>query len=202
MKIIAKEIKSGLSEEEYTRALESIKNADFDRYDRICKNKSEANRMRLLTAGMLILEMCDRLGIDRPVIMRDEHGKPYIEGHEDVYFNLSHSGDYVALAYGDSPVGIDVQEVRNVSDSFAKRILNESETLTYDTADTVAICRIWTVKEAYAKLIGLGLGYDFRNCITDTDRAVISDTTGVYPDASYKTHRIASNVYLTYTRYI
>ncbi|MCR4755169.1 MAG: 4'-phosphopantetheinyl transferase superfamily protein [Lachnospiraceae bacterium] len=202
MKIIAKEIKSGLSEEKYTRALESIKNADFDRYDRICKNKSEANRMRLLTAGMLIMEMCDRLGIDKPVIARDDHGKPYLKGHENVCFNLSHSGDYIALAYGDAPIGIDVQEVRNVSDSFIKRILNDSETELYDSTDMVTVCRIWTIKEAYSKLIGLGLSYDFRNCVIDTDNATIHDFTGIHPDASYRTHKIASSVYLTYEKYV
>ncbi len=202
MKIIAKEIKDTLSEEEHARALESIRTVDHERYDRICSIKSEANSARLLTAGMLIMEMCDRLGIDKPVIARDDHGKPYLKGHENVYFNLSHSGDYVALAYGDAPIGIDVQEVRNVSDSFIKRILNDSETELYDATDMVTVCRIWTIKEAYSKLIGLGLSYDFRNCVVDTDNATIHDLTGIHPDASYRTHKIASNVYLTYTRYI
>ena len=202
MKIIAKDISNRINEMDYQKVLESIRNIDSERHDRICSIKSEANRMRLFTAGMLITEMCDRLGINQPVIVRDQHGKPYIEGHEDVHFNLSHSGDYVALAYSDAPVGIDIQEVRNVPDSFARRILNESEFDSYDISDTKTVCRIWTIKEAYSKLIGLGLGYDFRNCIIDTDRAVISDTTGVHPEASYRTHKIASSVFLTYTRYI
>ena len=201
MKIIVKIIDYRMSESEFSESLDLIKDMDRERYEHICKIKSEANRMRSLSAGLLIKEMCDRLDVKDARILRDDHGKPYLEGHSELFFNLSHSGEYVALAYGDDPVGIDIQEVRNVPDSFAQRILNEKEYDLYDLSDTKAICRVWTIKEAYSKLIGLGLGYDFRNCMISKDDAGICDITGTYNDASYRTHRVGNDVYMTYVRF-
>ena len=37
-------------------------------------------------------------------------GKPYIR-HVPWHYNLSHSGDYVALVISDAPVGIDIQQI-------------------------------------------------------------------------------------------
>lgn len=201
MKIIVKEINHLISEEEYSESLNLIKDIDTERYTHICKIKSEVNRLRSLSAGLLVKEMCDKLDIRDARILRDDHGKPYLDTHPDLFFNLSHSGEYVALAYGDDPVGIDIQEVRNVPDSFAGRILNKEEYDRYDLNDTKTICRIWTIKEAYSKLIGLGLGYDFRNCIINKDDATVCDITGEYKDASYRTHRVGNDVYMTYVRW-
>lgn len=36
------------------------------------------------------------------------HGKPYLLNYPDVHFNISHSGEYVACAVADSPVGVDI----------------------------------------------------------------------------------------------
>ena len=38
-------------------------------------------------------------------IEKDEKGKPYLEGYPDLYLSISHSGPYIACAFGDKPVG-------------------------------------------------------------------------------------------------
>ncbi len=201
MKIIIEKIDKYNNEETYTKALKTVFGLDNKRYDKICSIKNGDNKLRLLSAGMLIKDVCDKYGIDSPVILRDEHGKPYIEGHPEVFFNLSHSGRFVAMAYGDKPVGIDIQETRNVTESFARRILSTEEYDLYDLSDTKAICRVWTIKEAYSKLIGLGLGYDFRDCVIDPEDKTITDTKGKYGKALYRSFRPQGNVYMSYAVY-
>ena len=201
MKIVIERIDKYINEEKYDEALECIRVLEPKRYERILNNKSDVNRLRLVSAGMLIKDVCDKSGIADPVIMYDEHGKPYIEGHPDVFFNLSHSGSFVAMAYGDKPVGIDIQETRNVTEAFGRRILNEKECDLYDLTDTKAICRLWTVKEAYSKLIGLGLSYDFRYCVIDQENKKVTDTTGEFGDAIYRSFRPQGNIYMTYAVY-
>ncbi len=201
MKIIIEQTKKYDNEALFSESLEALKSFDPNRYETICRIKSKENKKRLLGAGLLLKDMCDSLGLSEPKICRDDHGKPYLDTHPDLFFNLSHSGEYVALAYGDDPVGIDIQEVRNVPNSFAGRILNKEEYDRYDLNDTKTICRIWTIKEAYSKLIGLGLGYDFRNCIINKDDATVRDITGEYKDASYRTHRVGNDVYMTYVHF-
>ncbi|MFG6358425.1 MAG: 4'-phosphopantetheinyl transferase superfamily protein [Acetatifactor sp.] len=116
------------------------------------------------------------------------HGKPYIA---DVpwHYNLSHSGDYVALAMGDAPVGIDIQQMRPYRDTLVRRFFAEREAAAYErTGETAAYERtgaaagpgerlyadresaygdrtaffymLWCRKEAYGKLRGTGLTED------------------------------------------
>ncbi len=198
MKIVIEKREKYSNEEKYNEALEVIRTSDPERYERIERIKPGENRYRLLSAGMLIKDMCDKMGIEDPVIARDEHGKPYIEGHPELYFNLSHSGKLVVMAYGDRPVGIDIQETRNVSESFAKRILNESEYDTYDMTDAKTMCFVWTIKEAYSKLIGLGLAYDFRNCVIDLVNKTVTDTTHTYGDAKFRHFKPNVDSFMTY----
>lgn len=55
------------------------------------------------------------------------HGKPYLTDYPQLYFSLSHSGEYAALAIAACEVGLDIQQKRPISVSMAKRILSEQE---------------------------------------------------------------------------
>ncbi len=197
MKIAADRIDNYTDEGRYKASLDTIRSMDSKRYEDISRIRNDVNKRLHMAAGMLIKDMCDKLGISDPVVGRDKHGKPYIEDHPEVCFNLSHSGEYAVIAYGDRPVGIDIQEKRRVSESFATRILNETEKQLYDLTDADMICRVWTMKEAYSKLIGLGLSYDFRNCVIDREHSRIDDTTGIYISGTYKGYRVDNDTYMT-----
>ena len=85
-------------------------------------------------------------------------------------FSISHSDNIVVCAVDDEPVGVDTEKVKKVSPLLPKRVLSEEENAEY--------CRIleemspeaaygyftvrWTEKESIAKLIGKGIGMDFR----------------------------------------
>jgi len=57
---------------------------------------------------------------------QDEKGKKYL-ANAFCHFNLSHSGEYVACVLSDQPVGIDIQQCRNVQLDVARRFLAVSE---------------------------------------------------------------------------
>lgn len=99
-----------------------------------------------------------------------EHGKPYAK-YLAVEFNISHLGDMVVCAVDDKPVGIDIEQIRPIDLTIAKRICTDEELLylfghtpaeqdfTY-TTDTKLLTRffeLWTAKEAYGKLVGVGI---------------------------------------------
>jgi 4'-phosphopantetheinyl transferase len=86
-------------------------------------------------------------------------GKPQVVGLE---FNLSHSGDLVAYAISDRPVGIDIERIRSMDLSgIIQRFFTPSEFVAWQKlppADQeLAFFQTWTVKEAYLKAIGTGL---------------------------------------------
>ena len=43
---------------------------------------------------------------------RSENGKPFFPAYPDFHYNISHSGDYAALAFAGQPVGIDIQKIQ------------------------------------------------------------------------------------------
>ena len=66
-------------------------------------------------------ELPEHIAAPQPLTVAYEAGgKPHIL-HVPWHYNLSHSGDYVALAISDASVGIDIQQMRPYRDSLVKR---------------------------------------------------------------------------------
>ena len=102
-----------------------ISQLDENRRQRVLSQKNEDNKLRTLIAGLHIRKVCEECGCELK-LEYNEHGKPYIVG-SDIRFNISHSGDYVACAFGSEEVGVDVQQNKEMSDSLIRRFLNEAE---------------------------------------------------------------------------
>ena len=48
-------------------------------------------------------------------LVTGQNGKPEIEGHPEIHFNLSHAGELVVCAMSAQyPVGVDVQDWRGI----------------------------------------------------------------------------------------
>ena len=85
-----------------------------------------------------------------------EKGKPYLPEFPGLYFSLSHSGDYVALALSCHPVGVDIQEERELSDGLQKKYFTEEE-----NAGGARPFEIFSGKESYIKYTGEGMSRSF-----------------------------------------
>ena len=119
-------------------------------------------------AWNLLDEACRQEGIEgvRARIMTGPNKKPYIEGNE-VFFNLSHSGDYVLCVICDTEVGCDIQQIRKVRRSVMDRYFHTGEKayiLGGETEEERArrFTRIWVLRESYIKQTGEGLKRDLR----------------------------------------
>lgn len=88
-------------------------------------------------------------------------GKPYLADSQ-LFFSISHSGDYVACTFADREVGLDLQQVRRLdAEKLARRFFSEEELALIGALETEqqrADCffRLWCRKEAYGKLTGRG----------------------------------------------
>ena len=81
---------------------------------------------------------------------------------EIFYTNLSHSGDYVVLAVGGTPVGIDVEHKNDKDFKVTKRMFTETEqSYILNGADIESSQQrfrdIWTINEAFLKCLGIGI---------------------------------------------
>lgn len=93
-------------------------------------------------------------------------GKPRLEGHPEIHFNISHCAACAACALGDAPVGIDVENRFPWKESLAARICHplERERLRKLEPEEQEqwLNRIWSRKESYLKYLGTGIRRDLR----------------------------------------
>lgn len=90
------------------------------------------------------------------------YGKPFVIGHEHMYFNISHSGCMCVCAVDDTPVGVDIQKMdhRNF-EGIVKRFftLEEQQCFANQGSDLHAFYRMWTQRESVGKYLGKGFHY-------------------------------------------
>ena len=116
--------------------------------------------------------------VERPVeLVMDygENGKPYLREYP-LFFNLSHSGKYVACAVSDSEIGADIQKCTDANATrIAERFFSEEENRALRTCNTEEerrrlFFRLWVRKEAYGKLLGKGIvGISSWNLLPDEE---------------------------------
>lgn len=113
------------------------------------------DKLRCVTAAALLKK---ELGVEEEELIKNDFGKPYIKDRNDVYFNLSHSGQYVVIAWGNTEVGVDVQQHDPSTDmeGIGRRFFALDE-MQYAHRNTERFYEIWTKKESFLKYTGRGL---------------------------------------------
>ncbi len=121
------------------------------------------------------------LGIDQDEqITYNEYKKPS-PATGSIFFNLSHSEDYVVLAISDCNVGVDVEKIGICHEATVKKIFStkqkEELSCLEGDAKNEAFFRMWTACEAMLKLKGTGFGEEWdkdvppvENCRIYTER--------------------------------
>lgn len=96
---------------------------------------------------------------------QSKYGKPYLVNQKGLYFNLSHSGNWVLCGLGDTPIGLDVEEIKDKKMNLFNRIFTKEEHdfIFMQPLDQriKSFYKIWTLKESYVKYIGKGLNIPF-----------------------------------------
>jgi phosphopantetheinyl transferase len=114
------------------------------------------------------------LGIDPLAVRfrRGRWGKPHLVGHQ-LQFNLAHTGEHVVLAVSDRPVGIDVEPESRDLRRVVRRCSSPDEQARLTACSPAEVVTAWTLKEAYAKALGLGHRLTFAKVETvpDIERA-------------------------------
>lgn len=132
--------------------------AERERLDRFRRAADRARYLAAHALGRLVLAEATgtapaELAFDRTCRCGAQHGKPTLPGGPQ--FSLTHAGDLVGLAVHDDPVGVDVEQVRPLTDlaAMAEHVCSPAEAV----ADADAFFTLWTRKEALLKATGDGL---------------------------------------------
>lgn len=140
-----------------------------DKRCRLNKYRKQEDRIRGLYGELLIRKMIiEKFKIkNNDIFFRtNKYGKPFLIGRDDIYFNVSHSGEYVVSCLDNKPIGIDVEMIKTIEfeDIIEKfftikerdYILGENSSFTLDEK-IARFYEVWTYKESFLKCIGKGL---------------------------------------------
>ncbi len=176
---------------------EMYRAANEERRARADRFRYEDDRRRCLCADMLARRMLADASGKAPAEIAftiGHKGKP--SANVPLYFNVSHSGQYVLCAVSDKPLGVDIEQVKPFRAGLVGRYFTEEEAAyiwggdPLPAAESVCdpgICerfyRVWTAKEAYVKMTGTGISTDLTAVCYDRQKHTVCGNTLITPNA-------------------
>ena len=135
---------------------ELLNQIDEIRRKKIMRYHMPDDRKRSLAAGIIIKHILNENGLSENSLSCSENGKPLADG---LFFNESHSGNYVVGVVSDCEVGCDIEKVSSAPMKVAQHYFSpaESEYINSEPDKDRAFFTIWTLKESYMKMTGQGL---------------------------------------------
>ncbi|MBE2975819.1 4'-phosphopantetheinyl transferase family protein [Priestia megaterium] len=106
------------------------------------------------------------------------YGKPFLEAGSNINFNISHSNQFILLAFTKKRmIGADIEYIQKVDvESIMQQFSSPQEYSTFCNLDELhkqkSFFKWWTRKEAYIKATGTGL----MQCLKDFDVSITPDT--------------------------
>lgn len=169
----------------------NVENLDLKKaYNLVSKNRQEKidfyrfDKDKKLSCGayLILKKLLAGKNITDPIFKTEKYGKAYISNHENIHFNLSHSGKIVLCAISDMEVGVDVEYIdREIDLNIAKHYFynREYENIMNAKNRPEEFFKYWVLKESYMKYTGLGM-----NLNLDSFEIIIEDKIRLKNDKS------------------
>ena len=91
----------------------------------------------------------------------DSFQKPVFLSDPTIHFNLSHSGQWILCGVCTNDIGVDIEKIEPIHPNVLEVALTINEQKRYHTLSVQErsqyFYQLWTAKESYLKLIGLGM---------------------------------------------
>jgi 4'-phosphopantetheinyl transferase len=202
MKIYALNIYQNISLPLFNRLLSFVSD---ERRKKINKFIRKEDSDRALAADILLREaLIENFKIQNEDILfyYNAYGKPYLMHTPSIYFNISHSGNWVVCAIDDYEVGIDVEKIENIDLDIAKSFFSKKEYM--DLMKKVPAKKkeyfydLWTLKESYIKACGKGLSLDLRSFSIGIEKNnIILETKSDFKNYFFNQYNIDKNYKLS-----
>ena len=182
----------------YTLNKDELENIEYTdgcfsagRLSKIDKLKRDEDKNLSRCAELLLIYAAKTAGAEfsLPMSLKEDDNKKlffdpplfFADKRSELFFNLSHSGDYAACAVSDSPVGIDIEYFRPQEIFSPKRILHPKE---FQTMEFISNPRekkkyfyeCWVLKESFLKNLGIGLLVRPDNFMIREDTLIVEES--------------------------
>ena len=125
--------------------------ADYYRFDK--------DKRLSCGAYLLLKKMLSEIGIYDLTFKYGKYEKAYLANSPDIFFNLSHSRNYVACGVSDSEIGVDIEfNDPDIDLNIAKQYFfnEEYDAIINSDSPSDEFFSYWVLKESYMKYTGLG----------------------------------------------
>ena len=136
---------------------------DFEPRDRVVFLSRHARRALARSA--------DRSAIQPGELLKDENGMPL--PFDGTFWSITHKTRYVGGVVAPTPIGIDIERIRELSRGLFRKTASEREWALADVQkeSLLTFFRFWTSKEAVLKATGIGI----RDLLKCEVRQIIDD---------------------------
>ena len=133
-----------------------LESVGVERRKKILRYYMSEDRKRSLGAGIIIEQILNENGLSEGHLKYSENGKPVAD---NLFFNVSHAGDYVVGVSSDCDVGCDIEKIIDAPLEIAEHYFNRSEIeyIESEADKNKAFFTLWTLKESYMKMTGMGM---------------------------------------------
>ena len=159
MKLVYENI-NNYSLEEYKVFLTTLKKEKQYKISNILKDD---DKRRSILGEILFINLLNELNIDYNsiTITKNKYGKPYIKDL-DLFFNISHSKDFVVCVISKNEIGIDIEQIRETKESIINQFATTKEKQyinEFKNEYNKRAFEIFTLKESYFKCLGTNLNH-------------------------------------------
>lgn len=116
--------------------------------------------LELLKTGLMELYGLE-ISVSDSAIGRGRHGKPYLIGHPEIHFNISHCEGLAVCGFCETELGLDVEYIQPYRENVVRKVLSEREKEAFGKMAVEEkaeyFFRLWTLKESYVKAVGCGI---------------------------------------------
>lgn len=152
-------------------SINDLSEKEFIQYFYLCNSQKqeiikkyfhEEDKYRSVCGEKLIRDLIadfENISIDQVLVSFNKYGKPYSPNSKLLY-NISHSGSLVVIAYDYTPIGVDIEKIKNLDfDFIIKEFATDFEILQFQKSRYPKnhFYHLWTLKEAYFKCVGTGI---------------------------------------------
>ncbi len=122
-----------------------------------------------LWAKQLLIHKIQEKGLQfNTEINYNKEGKPFFVFNPSLQFSISHTNNYIAIAFCEKSIGIDIEKERKSKLEIANRFFHPKESEYLRNIKDIkeqnrAFTKIWTIKESYVKCIGTGIANNFKS---------------------------------------
>src|SRR3990167_8930746 len=107
------------------------------------------------------------------------HGKPFVLGCPEFFFNIAHSKDFIVLAFSRHSIGVDLELIRPVNEiALASRFFDPGELALLKALPQEEreqrFFQLWTAKKAALKADGRGIANGLKRAVSHREKESFS----------------------------